>query len=469
MLLAWVSPEYYRYRGIIESGSIPAQAEREISCLLGSRTDWFGMARVLGVQSFAVEPLSRAFDTSIVVPGSKSHTNRALICAGLAKGTSTLDNWLESDDTTAMIGALDSVGINTSVEERGLLVEGLGGFAKNLEDEEIRVFANRSGTTARFVLPLLAFSQGSYLLDGDTQLRSRPFDDQVESLAQLGSNLRGTALPIAIQGVAPETNTCSVSGEISSQFLSGLLLVAPALPLGLNIDVTTELVSTPYIELTLATMSEFGDQYEVSPDFRRFEVEPTGYNSAQISIEPDASAASYFMAAAAVSGSTVEIVGLHANSIQGDIRFAEILRQMGAGVEFKSNSIVVSGPPALTGVEVDMSDCSDVAQTLAVVAAGATTETTVTGIGFIRNKETNRIKATVEELRRCGVDAEESHDGFVVRPTKVKPARIRTYDDHRMAMSFSILGLTNAGINIEDPQCVEKTFPKFFETLNQLY
>lgn len=427
------------------------------------------MARVIGVQNYEVQPLSRPFNASIELPGSKSHTNRALVCAALAQNSSIIQNWLKSDDTMAMVEALNSIGSQVSVDGSALSVRGLAGLATNSNDQPIEVFADRSGTTARFLLPLLAFSQGKFVLDGDSQLRARPFDHQISSLVQLGGDLEGNSLPITIQGSLPKASSCEVSGDVSSQFLSGLLLVAPVLPAGLNVEVTTELVSKPYINLTLATMSEFGAQFEVSHDLDRFEVAPTGYKSVEMRIEPDASAASYFMAAAAVSGSTVEIVGLHADSIQGDIRFAEILQQMGAAVEYKSDSIVIEGPSELVGVEVNMADCSDVAQTLAVVAASATSATKVTGIGFIRNKETNRVAATVQELKRCGVDAEEFDDGFIVRPSEVSSATIQTYDDHRMAMSFSILGLTNPGISIENSRCVEKTFPNFFETLKLLY
>ena len=421
------------------------------------------------MENIAILPLDSPFDVSIELPGSKSHTNRALLCAALADGTSHLSNWLDSEDTQAMLDALGSIGTRLTLDGSAIDVSGLSGLAVNEKTQPIRVSANRSGTTARFLLPALSFSEGEYVLDGDSQLQARPFGDQVRSLNQLGANLKGESLPIEISGATPSKNSCQVSGQLSSQFLSGLLLVGPVLPQGLNIEVQGELVSKPYVSLTLDVMNKFGAAVDFNADLTDFKIAPTRYRGANIEIEPDASAASYFMAAAAVSKSTVEIVGLSRSSIQGDIAFAEILRSMGAEVSYGSNSITVTGPEELVGVEVNMSDCSDVAQTLAVVAASATGETVVSGIGFIRNKETDRVGSTVAELKRCGVSAQEFEDGFVVQASKVQPAKVQTYDDHRMAMSFSVLGLTNAGIEIENPRCVDKTFPEFFKTLNRLY
>jgi 3-phosphoshikimate 1-carboxyvinyltransferase len=257
---------------------------------------------------------------------------------------------------------------------------------------------------------------------------------------------------------------------VSSQFLSGLLMAAPAMPDGLVIELTSPLVSKPYIDLTESVMRAFGATVGRQNRGNTFLVPARRYHAASYQIEPDATAASYFFAAAALAGGRVRVPGLGRGSTQGDLRFAEVLGRMGADVEIGRGFVEVRGGGSLRGVTVDLSDISDTAPTLAVVAARATTPTRVTGIGFIRKKESDRIGAVVTELRRCGVDAEEETDGFVVTPGLAGPhgARIETYDDHRMAMAFAVLGLVVPGVIIVNPTCVAKTFPHFFEVLDGL-
>jgi 3-phosphoshikimate 1-carboxyvinyltransferase len=249
---------------------------------------------------------------------------------------------------------------------------------------------------------------------------------------------------------------------VSSQFLSGLLLAAPLYPEGLDVTLTSPLVSVPYVEMTVAVMRAFGAEVA-----GRTTVPPGGYLAARYVIEPDASAASYFLAAAAITGGRVQVRGLRRDALQGDVRFVDVLERMGAGVEWADAGVVVTGAP-LHGVTVDLADFSDTAQTLAAVAPFADSPTTVTGIGFIRRKETDRLADTVRELRRAGIDATEDEDGFTIRPGRPQPARIHTYDDHRMAMSFALLGLVVPGIEILDPGCVAKTYPGYFDDLDQL-
>ena len=253
-----------------------------------------------------------------------------------------------------------------------------------------------------------------------------------------------------------------LAGHISSQFLSGLLMAAPLMERGLRIQLTSPLVSVPYVTMTLAVMRTFG----VSAD--GLDVEPAAYRPAELSIEPDASAAAYFFAAAAISGGRVTIEGLGAGSIQGDVAFVDILERMGARVERDPGRITVTGSGTLHGLDVDMADISDTAQTLAAVAVFADAPTRIGGIGFIRGKESDRIGDLATELRRAGIAVEVDDDGLTVTPGAVRPTRFRTYDDHRMAMSLALLGLRAPGVEIEDPGCVAKTYPEFFVDLAAL-
>jgi 3-phosphoshikimate 1-carboxyvinyltransferase len=255
---------------------------------------------------------------------------------------------------------------------------------------------------------------------------------------------------------------------VSSQFLSGLLLAGPRWPGGLRVRVTSALVSEPYAEMTRSVMAAFGAASERHGD--TWAVPPGAYGGRHYLVEPDASAASYFFAAAAITGGRVRVEGLGPSSSQGDLGFVDLLEAMGAGVERHQGWVQVRGPGpgGLKGIDVDLAERSDVAQTLAAVAVVAAGPTTVRGIGFVRGKETDRIGAVVTELRRLGIDASEHADGFTVRPGRPRPGRVRTYDDHRMAMSFALLGLVHPGIEIEDPGCVAKTFPGFWDALDGL-
>jgi 3-phosphoshikimate 1-carboxyvinyltransferase len=322
------------------------------------------------------------------------------------------------------------------------------------------VDARLSGTTSRFLLPLLALGAGRYQLDGAPSLRTRPLTPLLDALRSLGAHVEGDHLPVTIGGPVRGGHV-AVPGDLSSQFLSGLLLAGPAMPDGLTVDLTTDLVSKPYVTMTTAVMEAFGAEID------GLAVAPTGYRGRRYAVEPDASAASYFFAAAAITGGRVTVPGLGTASLQGDLGFVDVLAAMGATVERGPGGTTVVGGP-LHGVDVDLADLSDTAQTLAAVAVFADSPTRVRGIGFVRGKETDRIGAVVTELRRCGIDAEETDDGFVVRPGTPSPARIRTYDDHRMAMSFALLGLRVPGIEIDDPEVVAKTFPGYWDAVSGL-
>lgn len=419
-----------------------------------------------------IVPLATAPKGRVSVPGSKSITNRALVCAALAKGRSVLRGALDSQDTAAMVGCLGELGCRV-VHDAGaatMEVEGLGG-APAVEGAVLD--ARSSGTTARFVAPMAVVGGATVVLDGSPQLRARPMADLFDSLGHLGVGVH----PLGAVGHLPATlgsegggvrgGTVSVRGGASSQFLSGLLLAGPVMAGGLRIEVTAELVSEPYVDMTVEVMRTFGARVDVQYG-RSFDVAPRGYRAVELDVEPDASAASYFFALAAVLGGRVRVEGLGWRSLQGDLRFVDVLEEMGARVRREASATEVEGTGTLRGVTVDMSDISDTAQTLAAVAPFAVGPTTVTGIGFIRGKETDRIAAVVEQLRSLGIDATEQADGFTVRPGSPRPGIVRTYDDHRMAMSFAVLGSCSPGVVIENPRCVDKTFPGFWDAMAEL-
>lgn len=417
-----------------------------------------------------IKPLVKPPDASVVVPGSKSITNRALVCAALADGSTLLDGALAADDTEAMIECLEKLGASVSVDRelRRVQLEGTGGRVRS---GPIELDARLSGTTARFVMPLLTLGHGRYRLNGSAPLRARPMGDGIAAVRALGAEVVEVGevghLPVEVMPGSFTASTLQVRGEISSQFLSGLLMVAPCLPDEMNLEVDGHLVSGPYIDMTVAVMKSFGARVEGTPS-GGFIVAPTGYRSSNFKIEPDASAASYFFAAAAITGGRVRIDGLGHSSVQGDLRFVNVLREMGAEVTCGSSFTEVHGTGRLRGIDVDLADLSDTAQTLAVAAVFADGPTVIRGIGFIRHKETDRIHAMVTELRRCGIDAEETSDGLIIRPGSPMGCLIQTYEDHRMAMSFSLLGLRVPGIMINDPGCVAKTFPDYFKVLESL-
>jgi 3-phosphoshikimate 1-carboxyvinyltransferase len=417
------------------------------------------------VEVTRIKPLREPPAVSMRPPGSKSITNRALLCASLAEGTSTLRGALFAQDTRAMMDAIAALGcgLNTDRASGTVQVQGAG---RRRPAEPVRIDARQSGTTSRFILPAAALGTARVIVDGAPQLRSRPFGPLLGALEQLGVSVqaleRPGCLPIAVRGPALGGDV-RVEGHISSQFVSGLLMAAPLMDRGLRVELSSPSVSVPYVTMTLAVMEAFG----VGSD--GLAVAPGRYVATDLAIEPDASAAAYFFAAAAISGGRVTVEGLGAGSIQGDVAFVDILERMGALVERGPDRITVRGTGTLHGVHVDMADISDTAQTLAAVAVFADTPTTVAGIGFIRGKESDRIGALATELRRAGIEVATAEDGFTVTPGTVRPTRFRTYDDHRMAMSLALLGLRAPGVEVEDPGCVAKTYPDFFADLASLH
>lgn len=422
-----------------------------------------------------ITPVTAPLAATVAVPGSKSLTNRALVCAALADGESVLHHALVADDTAAMRSGLAALGIPVAdvgrPDEVGDVTLRVRGCAGRPLATVALVDARLSGTTSRFLLPLAALTSGTVRVDGALPLRARPMGPSIGALRQLGITVTEVGepghLPVELTDGPAAGGELEVAGSASSQFLSGLLLSGPAMRTGLVVRVDGELVSRPYVDMTVGVMAAFGVQVH-RPDDRTWAIEPQVYRPTEHRIEPDASAASYAFAAAAIVGGEVTVEGLGPDARQGDVAFVDVLEAMGATVERAADRITVRVDRPLRGIETDMQHISDTAQTLAVVAAVAEGPTRVTGIGFIRGKETDRIGAVVTELRRVGIDAEEEPDGFVVHPGPIRPAVVETYDDHRMAMAFALLGLRHEGIRIAAPGCVAKTFPGYWGFLERL-
>ena len=401
-------------------------------------------------------------------PGSKSITNRALVCASLASGNSTLRGALDSEDTRVMIEALRQLGLPIAAEDGGrtLRVTGCGGRIPSAGGE---LYVANSGTTARFLAALVALAHGTFRLDGTRRMRERPIADLIDSLRQLGTDAAsegGGCPPVVIRAAGLDGGPATVRGDVSSQFLSGLLMAAPYASQPVALTVTGTLVSQPYVRMTLAVMSAFG--IDVLPgDLSRFVVPRATYRGRDYEIEPDASAASYFFGAAAITGGEVTVEGLSRASIQGDVAFVDVLERMGCRVAHGTDRTTVAGA-ALRGVQVNMNAISDTVQTLAAVALVADGPTTITGVGHIRHKETDRIGALAVELRKVGATVEELANGLRITPGALRGASIDTYQDHRMAMGLSLVGLRVPGIVIRDPLCTAKTYPRFFDDLQRL-
>ena len=401
-------------------------------------------------------------------PGSKSITNRALACAAMADGVSTLLGALDSEDTRVMIAGLSRLGIEMERKEEGrvLVVPGTAGQIPAFEAE---LFCANSGTTIRFLTALVTLGHGEFILDGIARMRQRPIADLIEALNQLGADVRSRqdngCPPIVVEANGLPGGEATVRGDISSQFLSGLLMAAPAANSDVVLSIIGPLVSQPYVTMTTAVMRAFGVEVETSPKLDRFEIRaPRLYQPREYAIEPDASAASYFWAVAAVTGGEVTVEGLSKSSLHGDVAVVDCLERMGCEVRRGPDSITVIGKK-LRGIEADMNAISDTVQTLAVVALFAEGETTIRNVGHIRHKETDRIGAVATELRKLGAEVDERADGLTIKPGKPQSAVIDTYNDHRMAMSFALAGLRIAGVRINNPGCVEKTYPNFFADL----
>ncbi len=375
---------------------------------------------------------------------------------------------LASDDTRVMLDALGAVGITVNAHDDSATIE-VAGCAGRVPAEAAELFIGNSGTTIRFLVPMLAIAgQGRYRLHGTRRMHERPIGDLLVALGSLGANVASEqgnhCPPVIVRGSGARGGMASVRGDISSQFLSGLLMAAPYAAAPITLMVEGTLVSRPYVEMTLAVMRSFGVKVRVDEQFTRFDIPHATYHGVDYEIEPDASAASYFFAAAAITGGTVTVEGLSRRSLQGDVAFVDVLERMGCQVIEGPQSITVTGG-TLRGVTVDMNAISDTVQTLAAVALFADGPTTITNVAHIRHKETDRIAALATELRKFGATVDERPDGLRIEPAPLHGAEIATYDDHRMAMSMSLVGLRVPEVTILDPGCVNKTYPDFFRDL----
>jgi 3-phosphoshikimate 1-carboxyvinyltransferase len=418
-----------------------------------------------------IEPLGRPPDAVVTVPGSKSITNRALLVAAMAEGRSVLRDALFSEDTEVMAAALIRLGLRVEADPESAIVTvwGTGGA---IPAPEAELFVGNAGTGARFLTAYLCLGHGRYRLDGVPRMRQRPIQPLLDSLSALGARAWSEAgngcPPVIVEANGLPGGRCRMRGDQSSQYFSALLLVGPLSRQGIEIETEGELVSRPYIDLTAAVMADFSAS--MSHEAYRCMTVPGGqrYRAREYRVEPDASNASYFFAAAAATRGRVRVRHLHRDSAQGDIRFLEVLAAMGCTVTDSPAGVEVRGPEQLRGVEADMGDISDTAQTLAAIAPFASSPVTIRNVAHSRLQECDRVTAVATELCRLGIRVEEFPDGLRIYPGAPQPETVQTYNDHRMAMSFALVGLAAPGIRIADPVCVRKTFPDYFARLETL-
>jgi 3-phosphoshikimate 1-carboxyvinyltransferase len=404
---------------------------------------------------------------TLTLPGSKSYTHRALVAAALANGESLLTNALDAEDTRFTAQALAQMGAGIDWGPEGVRVQGTGGRWQPVTEP---IYLGNSGTSMRFLTALAALGQGEYRLSGSPRLCERPQGELLAALAQLGVKAhseRGDGCPPVIVQGGLRGGKANLSGAISSQYLSALLFIAPLAPEGVEIKITGNLVSRPYVDLTLDVLGDFGISY-YREGYRYFHL-PGGqsYAAQDYAIEADASSASYFWAAAALTGGRVTIANLFADSCQGDVGFLLVLERLGCRVTSGEAGLTVEGGP-LQGVEADMATMPDLVPTLAVLAAFAQGETVITGAGHLRHKESDRLAAVAAELGKMGTIVQETADGLRITGGQPQGAAIDTYEDHRIAMSFAVAGLKAPGTVINDPDCVAKSFPEFWEFFARL-
>ncbi|MDD3591690.1 MAG: 3-phosphoshikimate 1-carboxyvinyltransferase [Sulfurovum sp.] len=424
------------------------------------------------MNSITLKPISR-IDGEVNLPGSKSLSNRALLLAALAKGTSKITNLLESDDTRHMLNALKILGVSyqLSSDKTECIIEGNGGAFVHSETKEL--FLGNAGTAMRPLCAALCLGKGSYRLTGEARMEERPIGHLVDALREAGAKITYEKNegypPLFIEADGLQGGEVEIDGAISSQFLTALLMAAPLIENDTTIRIKGELVSKPYIDITLDIMKDFGVTVE-NKNYSTFKVKG-GQNYRAVEsfmVEGDASSASYFLAAAAIKGGRVKVTGIGKKSIQGDIRFADVLEKMGAKVEWADTYIAVSRGE-LHGIDMDFNHIPDAAMTIATTALFAKGTTTLRNIYNWRVKETDRLSAMATELRKVGAEVEEGEDYLrVTPPVRLKHAAIDTYDDHRMAMCFSLLALDPVSVTINEPECTAKTFPTYFNVLESI-
>ena len=411
----------------------------------------------------------------IKLPGSKSITNRVLLMAALGSGVTKLIDPLRSEDTDQMINALIKLGVSVKeVNDDQNSIE-IKGAEQNFPNKNTNLFLGNSGTTFRPLAAVLAMMRGDYYLSGIERMHERPIKDLVDALEQMGSSIQYEKNhgypPITINNSSIEiSEPIQIKGDISSQYLTALLIAGPISNNEFNIEVIGDLISKPYIDITLKLLTKFNIFYN-NDNWRLFSLKKDSVyrNPTKIFVEGDASSASYFFAAASLAGS-IEIKGINKDSIQGDLKFLDIISKMGAKIEYKSDSIQVSKASSLKGLEIDCIEIPDAAMTLAIMAVFADKPTKLKNIGSWRVKETDRILAMDNELTKMGVEVSTTHDSMTIFPQKQlnDNISIETYNDHRIAMCFSLFCLKNLNITIQDPNCVNKTYPDYFKDLKSV-
>lgn len=443
------------------------------------------------MEQFHMKPFTGRPDIHIRVPGSKSITNRALLIAALAEGTSVLRGVLFSDDSRVFIEALQTVGFEISVDEKQAEVVIHGG-GKKIPRDHVSVYVGSAGTAARFLTAMLALSGGCYEMLSSDQMKARPMRPLLEALEQMGALFEYKEEPYSFpfrilgrnqKGGSIHKNSCRSSDmrkvylniDESSQFLSALLLSGVICEEGLMVELTGKRDARAYVKISMNMMKEFGCRMEQSAENEYRILPGQSYQGREYQIEPDVSAACYFYAMAAVNGGTALVDHVHPSCMQGDIRFLYTLEEMGCRLEDTDEGICLTGPEPgeLRGLDVCMSDFSDQSMTMAAAAIFAGSPVRIQGVGHIRRQESDRIRGIVTELRRLGIRCEEEEDGLLIHPGQIEssnraPVVVRTYEDHRMAMAFSILGTRQEGIVIDDPLCCRKTYEDYFQVLTNL-
>lgn len=422
------------------------------------------------MNSIRIKPLSRPIQANVSIPGCLSYTVRALNLAAMANGSVKIQNALKSDDTYAMFNALKTLGIKVEEGPDYFIVHG---SVEDVKDGQYTIDINISGRTARTLLALLCIIRGTKILTCKESFKKRPIADLVDGLRQLGANIEYVEqegfLPVKITSTSLKPGTTKMNGSISSQYFSAIMMIAPKVG-EIIIDVIGEQSSKPFIDVTISAMKNFGVEVK-NYDYKRYYIDANqSYKSDNYIVEADAISASYFFAIAAITKSTIRVLNLPHDSAQGDVHFADILEKMGCDVskDEKERWIEVKGTDTLEGIEVNMNANPDTVQTLAIVAAFAKGTTHISGIHHLKIKETDRIEAPKNELRKMGVDVNTTDDEMVIIGGHPHGAYIDTYGDHRMAMAFAVAGTKIDGIVIKNPNVVSKSFPSFWKTLESL-
>lgn len=415
-----------------------------------------------------IRPIKK-LDASVKVPGSKSYTHRALIVAALASGESKIEGGLLSEDTYFTKKALEFLGAKISQDDSIFWVRGTKGTIKTPGHE---IYLGNAGTTMRFLISIVALGQGRFILTGSKRMQERPVQDLLDALTGLGvkaSTKENTGCPpVVIESKGLEGGETVLKGSLSSQYLSSILLASPYAQRDVHIKVMDGLASKPYVDMTIEIMRNFGVEV-AHRQYNSFHVAVgQQYHARTYVVEGDASSACYFWAAAAITKGKTTITNISPRSLQGDIRFLNVLEKMGCRVENDESGITVEGRD-LMGIEIDMNPMPDVVPTLSVVAAFAKGNTVIKNVPHLRIKETDRLKAVSTELGRIGISVKERIDGLIITGGKPKGATVETYNDHRMAMSFALAGLVVPGVRIKDEMCVRKSFPDFWERLDDLH